>query len=331
MKLRVILALLIFVCCFFASCAGTVDDGNLSTLSPRIAWLDGIVKIELGEDSDRIVSCDEETAGAPDRATVYTSDGELLGLCVADGCIYFLERETSGGSALSRDVTIGRIDADGTVHNLTSELFSGSEIHNELGFIRIIDGKIFISGASAYGDAYLCDPEAGNVNSRNMPATNALDSENIYYTDGGYEIYRLTADNFEGEAEIYYDGSDFVSWEDEEFYVGVGIEQLCVGGGRLYFTVSASDGYRIYSYDGELSLLHTNENPVRQLQYYGGELYYSDENGIWRLSDEPERICGLCEQNDETGRLQMFTCDFVIHSGRLYYDIDDLTVYEELG
>ena len=91
------------------------------------------------------------------------------------------------------------------------------------------------------------------------------------------------------------------------------------------------DAYRIVSSDGELSLLHTNENPVRQLQYYGGELYYSDENGIWRLSDEPERICGLCARWGESGRLQMFACDFVIHSGRFYYDIDDLTVYEELG
>ncbi len=330
MKLRVILALLIFVCCFFASCAGTVDDGNLSTLSTRIAWLDGIVKIELGEDSDRIVSCDAETTGAPDGATVYTSDGELLGLCVADGSIYFLEREANGGSALSRDVTIGRIDADGTVHNLTSELFSDSEIHNELGFIRILDGKIFISGASGYGDAYLCDPEAGNVSSRNLPATNALDGDSIYYTDGGYEIYCLTADNFEGEVEIYYDGSDFVGWEDEEFYVGVGIERLCAGDGELYFAVSAEDGYRIYSYDGELALMYTNDIPVRQLQYYGGDVYYSDENGIWRLSDEPERICGLCARGGESGRLQMFTCDFVILSGRLYYDIDDMTVYREL-
>lgn len=293
MKHWAIGVLLIFICCLSISCADIADDGNLNTPSPRIAWLDRIVRIELGDDADRIVSSDGET--------MYTSDGELLGLTAAGGCVYFLEREASGGSALSRDVTIGRIDADGTVHNLTSELFSGSEIHNELGFIRVLDGKIFISGASAYGDAYLCDPEAGNVSSRNMPATNALDSENIYYTDGGYEIYRLTTDNFEGEAEIYYDGSDFVSWEDEEFYVGVGIEQLCVGGGRLYFTVSASDGYRIYSYDGELSLLHTNENPVRQLQYYGGELYYSDENGIWRLSDEPERICGLCARGGRVG------------------------------
>ena len=91
-----------------------------------------------------------------------------------------------------------------------------------------------------------------------------------------------------------------------------------------------SNGVTLYASDGELSLLHTNENPVRQLQYYGGELYYSDENGIWRLSDEPERICGLCARGGESGRLQMFTCDFVIHSGRLYYDIDDLTVYREL-
>ena len=322
MKLRVITALLMFICCL-VSCADIADDGNLNTPSPKIAWSDGIVRIELGDDADFIVSSDGET--------MYTSDGKLLGLTAADGSIYFLEREAGGGPALSRDVTIGRIDADGTVLTLTSELFSDSEIHDERGFIRIIDGKIFISGASGYGDAYLCDPATGNVSSRNLPATNALDGDSIYYTDGGYEIYCLTTDNFTGEAEIYYDGSDFVGWEDEEFYVGVGIEQLCVGGGRLYFTVSASDGYRIYSCDGELSLLHTNEIPVRQLQYYGGELYYSDENGIWRLSDEPERICGLCARWGESGRLQMFACDFVIHSGRLYYDIDDLTVYEELG
>ena len=321
MKLRVITALLMFICCL-VSCADIADDGNLNTPSPKIAWSDGIVRIELGDDADFIVSSDGET--------MYTSDGKLLGLTAADGSIYFLERE-GDGPELSRDVTIGRIDADGTVHNLTSELFSGSEIHNELGFIRIIDGKIFISGASAYGDAYLCDPETGNVSSRNLPATNALDGESIYYTDGGYEIYRLTTDNFEGEAEIYYDGSDFVGWEDEEFYVGVGIERLCAGDGELYFAVSAEDGYRIYSYDGGLALMYTNDIPVRQLQYYGGELYYSDENGIWRLSDEPERICGLCARGGESGRLQMFTCDFVIHSGRLYYDIDDLTVYEELG
>lgn len=322
MKLRVITALLMFICCL-VSCADIADDGNLNTPSPKIAWSDGIVRIELGDDADFIVSSDGET--------MYTSDGELLGLCVADGSIYFLERETSGGSALSRDVTIGRIDADGTVHNLTSELFSGSEIHNELGFVRIIDGKIFISGASAYGDAYLCDPEAGNVSLRNMPATNTLDSENIYYTDGGYEIYRLTADNFEGEVEIYYDGSDFAGWEDAEYYVGVGIERLCAGDGELYFAVSAEDGCRIYSYDGELALMYTNDIPVRQLQYYGGELYYSDENGIWRLSDEPERICELCARWGESEQLQMFNCDFVIHSGRLYYDIDDMTVYRELG
>ena len=323
MKHWAIGVLLEFICCLSISCADIADDGNLNTPSPRIAWLDRIVRIELGDDADRIVSSDGET--------MYTSDGELLGLTAAGGCVYFLEREASGGSALSRDVTIGRIDADGTVHNLTSELFSDSEIHNELGFIRILDGKIFISGASGYGDAYLCDPETGNVSSRNLPATNTLDGESIYYTDGGYEIYRLTTDNFEGEAAVYYDGIDFAGWEDAEYYVGIGIERLCAGGGKLYFTVSASDGYRIYSYDGELSLLHTNENPVRQLQYYGGELYYSDENGIWRLSDEPERICGLCTRGGESGRLQMFTCDFVIHSGRLYYDIDDLTVYEELG
>lgn len=170
---------------------------------------------------------------------MYASDGELLGLTAADGCVYFLEREINGQPTMNRDVTVGCLNSDGTVRNLTSELFSdGAAIRNEIGFIRILGGKIFISGASAYGDAYLCDPETGNVSSRNMPATNALDSENIYYTDGGYEIYRLTTDNFTGEAEIYYDGSDFVSWEDEEFYVGVGIEQLCVGGGRLYFKVS---------------------------------------------------------------------------------------------
>lgn len=324
MKHWAIGVLLIFICCLPISCADIADDGNLNTPSPRIAWLDRIVRIELGDDADRIVSSDGET--------MYTSDGELLGLTAAGGCVYFLEREASGGSALSRDVTIGRIDADGTVRNLTSELFADSAaIRNEIGFIRILGGKIFISGASAYGDAYLCDPEAGNVSSRNMPATNTLDSENIYYTDGGYEIYRLTADNFEGEAEIYYDGSDFAGWEDAEYYAGVGIERLCAGDGELYFAVSAEDGYRIYSYDGELALMYTNDIPVRQLQYYGGELYYSDENGIWRLSDEPERICGLCARWGESGRLQMFACDFVIHSGRLYYDIDDLTVYEELG
>ncbi len=318
MKHWAIGVLLIFICCLSISCADIADDGNLNTPSPRIAWLDGIV-------------CIEDNAIISNGVTLYASDGELLGLTAAGGCVYFLEREISGQPTMNRDVTVGCLNSDGTVRNLTSELFSDSEIRNEIGFIRILGGKIFISGASAYGDAYLCDLETGNVSLRNMPATNALDSENIYYTDGGYEIYRLTADNFEGEVEIYYDGSDFAGWEDEEFYVGVGIEQLCVGGGRLYFTVSASDGYRIYSYDSELSLLHTNENPVRQLQYYGGELYYSDENGIWRLSDEPERICGLCVRGGESGRLQMFACDFVIHSGRLYYDIDDLTVYEELG
>lgn len=323
MKHWAIGVLLVFICCLPISCADIADDGNLNTPSPRIAWLDRIVRIELGDDADRIVSSDGET--------MYTSDGELLGLTAAGGCVYFLEREANGGSALSRDVTIGRIDADGTVHNLTSELFSDSEIHNELGFIRILDGKIFISGASAYGDAYLCDPEAGNISSRNMPATNALDGANIYYTDGGYEIYRLTTDNFTGEAEIYYDGSDFVGWEDEEFYVGVGIEHLCACEGKLYFTVSASDGYRIYSYDGELSKLYTNELPVRQLQYYNGKLYYSDDNGIWCLLDEPQWICELYTHSGEPEQLQMFTCDFVIHSGRLYYDIDDLTVYEELG
>lgn len=164
-----------------------------------------------------------------------------------------------------------------------------------------------------------------------MPATNALDGANIYYTDGGYEIYRLTTDKFTGEAEIYYDGSDFAGWEDEEFYVGVGIEHLCACEGKLYFTVSASDGYRIYSYDGELSKLYTNELPVRQLQYYNGKLYYSDDNGIWCLLDEPQWICELYTHSGEPEQLQMFTCDFVIHSGRLYYDIDDLTVYEELG
>ena len=321
MKLRVITALLMFICCL-VSCADIADDGNLNTPSPKIAWSDGIVRIELGDDADFIVSSD--------GVTLYASDGELLGLTAAGGCIYFLERE-GDGPELSRDVTIGRIDADGTVHNLTSELFSCSEIHNELGFIRIIDGKIFISGASAYGDAYLCDPEAGNISSRNMPATNALDGANIYYTDGGYEIYRLTTDNFTGEAEIYYDGSDFVGWEDEEFYVGVGIEHLCACEGKLYFTVSASDGYRIYSYDGELSKLYTNELPVRQLQYYNGKLYYSDDNGIWCLLDEPQWICELYTHSGEPEQLQMFTCDFVIHSGRLYYDIDDLTVYKELG
>lgn len=311
--------LLIFICCLSISCADIADDGNLNTPSPRITWLDGIV-------------CIEDNAIISNGVTLYASDGELLGLTAADGCVYFLEREISGQPTMNRDVTVGCLNSDGTVRNLTSELFADSAaIRNEIGFIRILGGKIFISGASAYGDAYLCDPEAGNVSLRNMPATNTLDGESIYYTDGGYEIYRLTADNFAGEAAVYYDGSDFAGWEDAEYYVGVGIERLCAGGGKLYFAVSASDGYRIYSYDGELSLLHTNDLPVRQLQYYGGELYYSDENGIWRLSDEPERICGLCARSDESGRLQMFTCDFVIHSGRLYYDIDDLTVYRELG
>ena len=319
MKHWAIGVLLIFICCLPISCADIADDGNLNTPSPRITWLDGIV-------------CIEDNAIISNGVTLYASDGELLGLTAVDGCVYFLEREISGQPTMNRDVTVGCLNSDGTVRNLTSELFADSAaIRNEIGFIRILDGKIFISGASAYGDAYLCDPESGNVSLRNMPATNALDGESIYYTDGGYEIYRLTADNFAGEAAVYYDGSDFAGWEDAEYYVGVGIERLCAGGGKLYFAVSASDGYRIYSYDGELSLLHTNDLPVRQLQYYGGELYYSDENGIWRLSDEPERICGLCARWGESGRLQMFTCDFVIHSGRLYYDIDDLTVYEELG
>lgn len=223
MKHWAIGVLLVFICCLSISCADIADDGNLNTPSPRIAWLDGIV-------------CMEDNAIISNGVTLYASDGELLGLTAAGGCVYFLEREINGQPTMNRDVTVGCLNSDGTVRNLTSELFADSAaIRNEIGFIRILGGKIFISGASAYGDAYLCDPEAGNVSSRNMPATNALDSENIYYTDGGYEIYRLTTDNFEGEAEIYYDGSDFVGWEDEEFYVGVGIEHLCACEGKLYF------------------------------------------------------------------------------------------------
>lgn len=306
------------------SCAFISDDGNLNSTYPRAAFLDGIVYIDPDGSVSRLTA--DSTC-----ETLYSPTGELLGLTADGEHIYLLERERSGAPELSRAVSIIRLGADGEVANLTAELFADCEpLHNTLGFIRKIGDKLFISGAGAYGDAYILDLATGEASSANMPAANAFIGSNVYFTDGGYEIYSLSLEDISAEPSVYYDGGDFAGYADAEFYPGTGIEQLTAGE-SLYFSLRDADGYSIYAYDGALERLHTQELQVRELLYYGGELYFSDAAGIYRLGDgEVERICEVVSREDDTGLMQAFNADFAIHDGRLYYDLGELSNYIEL-
>lgn len=307
------------------SCAFISDDGNLNSPYPRAAFLDGIVYIDPDGSVSRLTA--DSTC-----ETLYTPTGELLGLTADGEHIYLLERERSSLPELSRAVSILRLGANGNVTNLTAEIFADCEpLHNTLGFIRKIGDKLFVSGASAYGDAYILDLTTGEASSAHMPTANAFIGSNVFFTDGGWEIYSLSLEDISAEPSVYYDGGDFAGYADAEFFPGTGIEQLTAGD-SLCFSLRDADGYSIYAYDGgALERLHTQKLQVRELLYYGGELYFSDAAGIYRLGDgEVERICEVVFCEDDTGLMQAFNADFAIHDGRLYYDLGELSRYIEV-
>ncbi len=319
--MRKIFFLLLLPLLLLVSCSAQPrDTGNIGTPCRTVTYCSGICYIE-----DNTVY---RTLASGDAEILYAEpEGILTGLAADGETVYFLCEK---GDIYKNRAVIGKITADGSVFpDLTTPLCeaAGIAIQGEIGELHILQSKLFLSGNQIYGSAYLFDPKSGTA--AVLPVMYpgmAYTEDTVYYTEGGYEIFSVSADTLSPEhyGTVFYDGALFSGYSKEPFYNGIGIEHMTADGDVLYIALAASDGYAVYRITADVPPVHLYTHPIRirELVCYESRVYFSDGVSVYRLTEgTPEVLCAVSGEQPY---------DFVIHNSRLYPRMDDFSEFLDL-
>lgn len=264
----------------------------------------------------------------------------VSGITAYGDTIYFLY---SIEGVYTSETRIGRIKYDGTDLKLdcVGDIRERESIRlvNEVGYIRVIDNIIIVSGDAFASGTAVFDliNNTGVCYSHGLRFFDCYNGNKIYFTEQ-YEIKTYSIENILDNnivEQTIYDGKEYESLITSGIYNGIGIENITISdNGTIYFSflTKLPKTRTIYKY-----ILNKMEQPMKIYEHSemiynlvcnNETLYFSDSTHVYRINkNTAEYICDYVPYKYPINAIKWREQSFIIFDNKLYYNLNDFQKY----